>query len=106
MFRKVGTEVLGLVENMSYFICPHCGGRSDIFGHGGARAEAERLGVRFLGEIPLLPQLRALADAGTPIVAAAPESEAAKAFLKLAGDVAASLGLERAGARQAPSPKL
>lgn len=100
MFRKVGVEVLGLVENMSYFVCPHCGGRSDIFGHGGARAEAERLGVRFLGEIPLLPQLRALADAGTPIVTAAPESEAAKAFEGLAREVAASLRLETASPRQ------
>ncbi len=100
MFRKVGVEVLGLVENMSYFVCPHCGERTDIFGHGGARAEAERLKVRFLGEIPLLPQLRALADAGTPIVAAQPESEAAKAFARLAETVAASLKLEARAARQ------
>jgi ATP-binding protein involved in chromosome partitioning len=72
MFRKVNVPVLGIVENMSYFQCPECGTRSDIFGHGGARHEAERLGVPFLGEIPLHMSIRAMSDAGTPVV----ESEA------------------------------
>ena len=72
MFRKVNVPVLGIVENMSYFQCPECGTRSDIFGHGGARHEAERLGVPFLGEIPLHMSIRSMSDAGTPVV----ESEA------------------------------
>ena len=66
MFKKVNVPVLGIVENMSYFQCPHCGTRSDIFGHGGARHEAEKLGVPFLGEIPLHMSIRATSDAGTP----------------------------------------
>ena len=68
MFRKVNVPVLGIVENMSYFQCPQCGTRSDIFGHGGARHEAERLGVPFLGEVPLHMAIRATSDAGTPVV--------------------------------------
>ncbi|MBN9000070.1 MAG: Mrp/NBP35 family ATP-binding protein, partial [Rhizobiales bacterium] len=70
MFEKVSVPILGLIENMSYFCCPHCGARSDIFGHGGARHEAERLAVPFLGEIPLELAIRETSDAGTPIVAA------------------------------------
>ena len=66
MFKKVNVPVLGIVENMSYFQCPECGTRSDIFGHGGARHEAERLGVPFLGEIPLHMSIRATSDAGNP----------------------------------------
>ena len=66
MFKKVNVPVLGIVENMSYFQCPHCGTRSDIFGHGGARQEAERLGVPFLGEIPLHMSIRATSDSGNP----------------------------------------
>ncbi len=69
MFRKVDVPVLGIVENMSYFIAPDTGNRYDIFGHGGARREAERLGVPFLGEVPLELQIRLDSDAGTPIVA-------------------------------------
>src|SRR5260370_2320759 len=68
MFQKVNVPVLGIVENMSYFQCPHCGTRSDIFGHGGARHEAERLGVPFLGEIPLHMSIPATSDSGTPAV--------------------------------------
>jgi MinD superfamily P-loop ATPase len=68
MFRKVEVPVLGIVENMSYFICPHCGERSDIFGHGGARKEAERIGVPFLGEVPLTIEIREKSDDGAPIV--------------------------------------
>ena len=73
MFRKVNVPVLGIVENMSYFQCPHCGTRSDIFGHGGARLEAERLAVPFLGEIPLHMSIRANSDSGTPVVESEPD---------------------------------
>ena len=84
MFEKTRVPVFGVVENMSFFCCPNCGHRSDIFGHGGARLEAERLGTEFLGEIPLLLDIRLAADAGTPIAASAPESEGAKAYATLA----------------------
>jgi len=73
MFKKVNVPVLGIVENMSYFQCPHCGTRSDIFGHGGARHEAERLGVPFLGEIPLHMSIRVTSDSGNPVVASEPD---------------------------------
>ena len=73
MFKKVNVPVLGIVENMSYFQCPHCGERSDIFGHGGARHEAERLGVPFLGEVPLHMAIRQTSDAGTPVVVSEPD---------------------------------
>jgi ATP-binding protein involved in chromosome partitioning len=73
MFKKVNVPVLGIVENMSYFQCPECGTRSDIFGHGGARHEAERLGVPFLGEIPLHMSIRTTSDEGNPVVASEPD---------------------------------
>ena len=73
MFRKVNVPVLGIVENMSYFQCPHCGERSDIFGHGGARHEAERLGVPFLGEVPLHIAIRTTSDSGNPVVVSEPD---------------------------------
>jgi ATP-binding protein involved in chromosome partitioning len=85
MFERVKVPVLGIVENMSHFCCPNCGHRSDIFGHGGARLESQRLGTPFLGEVPLLLDIRASGDAGTPIVAAAPDSEAAQAYTRIAG---------------------
>lgn len=91
MFERTRVPVLGLVENMSFFCCPNCGHRSEIFGHGGARAEAEKLGTEFLGEIPLLLDIRTAADAGTPIVASAPDSEAARAYLALATRLRAKL---------------
>ncbi|MEJ0019455.1 MAG: Mrp/NBP35 family ATP-binding protein [Acetobacteraceae bacterium] len=84
MFERVRVPVLGLVENMSFFCCPNCGHRSDIFGHGGARIEAQRLGAEFLGEVPLLLDIRTASDAGTPIAAAAPDSEGGLAFAALA----------------------
>lgn len=87
MFEKTKVPVLGLVENMSFYCCPNCGHRADIFGHGGARIEAARLGTEFLGEIPLLLDIRVAADAGTPIAALAPESDAAKAYGILAARV-------------------
>ena len=91
MFRQVNVPLLGLVENMSYFVCPHCGGRSDIFAHGGARHEAERQGAPFLGEIPLDPVIRETSDGGAPIVASAPDTAQAKAYIELATRVRASL---------------
>ncbi len=87
MFEKTNVPVLGLVENMSFYCCPNCGHRADIFGHGGAKAEAARLGTEFLGEIPLLLDIRSAADAGTPIAASAPDSDAAKAYAVLAARV-------------------
>jgi ATP-binding protein involved in chromosome partitioning len=87
MFEKTKVPVLGLVENMSFYCCPNCGHRADIFGHGGAKTEAARLGTEFLGEIPLLLDIRVAADAGTPIAASAPESDAAKAYGALAARV-------------------
>ncbi|MDE2005873.1 MAG: Mrp/NBP35 family ATP-binding protein, partial [Rhodospirillales bacterium] len=91
MFQKVNVPVLGIVENMSYFCCPNCGHRAEIFGHGGARAEAGRLGAPFLGEIPLLLEIREGSDTGTPVAAAAPDSEAGRAFATLAASVRARL---------------
>jgi ATP-binding protein involved in chromosome partitioning len=98
MFRKVNVPVLGIVENMSYFECPHCGTRSDIFGHGGARHEAERLGVPFLGEIPLHMSIRATSDSGTPVVESEPDGPHAAIYRaigekvrnQLQGDIAAA----------------
>ncbi len=87
MFQRVDVPVLGIVENMSYFICPSCGERSDIFGHGGASNEAEKLGVPFLGGVPLHMDIRATSDAGQPIVVTSPESEHARVFRDLAGRV-------------------
>jgi ATP-binding protein involved in chromosome partitioning len=87
MFEKTKVPVLGLVENMSFYCCPNCGHRADIFGHGGAKTEAARLGTEFLGEIPLLLDIRVASDAGTPIAASAPESDAAKAYAALAARV-------------------
>jgi ATP-binding protein involved in chromosome partitioning len=84
MFRRVNVPVLGIVENMSYFLCPHCGTRSDIFGHAGARHEAERLGVPFLGEVPLHIEIREKSDAGLPVVATAPDSEHAAIYRGIA----------------------
>jgi ATP-binding protein involved in chromosome partitioning len=85
MFNEVGVRVLGVVENMSYFICPHCGSGSDIFGHGGAEAEAAEMGVPFLGAIPLDMALRTASDAGEPVVS--------DAFKDIARGVAATIGL-------------
>jgi ATP-binding protein involved in chromosome partitioning len=91
MFERVHVPVLGLVENMSYYCCPNCGHRAELFGHGGVRAEAARMRTDFLGEVPLVLEVRTASDAGTPIVAAAPESESAKAFRAVADAVWAKL---------------
>ena len=87
MFRKVNVPVLGIVENMSYFQCPECGTRSDIFGHGGARHEAERLGVPFLGEIPLHMSIRATSDSGTPVVESEPDGPHAAIYRAIGAKV-------------------
>jgi ATP-binding protein involved in chromosome partitioning len=87
MFKKVNVPVLGIVENMSYFQCPHCGTRSDIFGHGGARHEAERLGVPFLGEIPLHMAIRTTSDAGTPVVVSEPDGPHAAIYRAIGAKV-------------------
>jgi ATP-binding protein involved in chromosome partitioning len=100
MFRRVNVPVLGIVENMSTFICPHCGTRSDIFGHGGARREAERLDVPFLGEVPLALDIREKSDAGTPVVATDPEGAHAKIFRDIAARVRAGLEVESRPAPQ------
>ncbi|MBM09488.1 MAG: hypothetical protein CMF69_07930 [Magnetovibrio sp.] len=88
MFRKVDVPVFGIVENMSYFTCPHCNERSEIFAHGGARAEAERLGCDFLGEVPLAIDIRTTSDGGAPIVVSQPESEHASAYRIISDQVA------------------
>ncbi len=102
MFERVNVPVLGLVENMSFYCCPACGHRADLFGHGGARAEAVRQGTTFLGEIPLVLEVRTASDEGTPIVAAAPESDPAKAFRAVAEAVWAKLS----GTVRAAGPKI
>ena len=103
MFQKVDVPVLGIVENMSYFLCPNCGERTEVFGHGGARAEAERLGTPFLGEVPLHLAIRETSDAGSPIVVSDPASEHAQAYLKIAEQVVGQLDAGAAGPqRQAP----
>ena len=95
MFRKVDVPVLGIVENMSYFVCPHCGSRSEIFDHGGARREADRLGVDFLGEIPLDMAIRETSDGGNPIVVSDPEGAHAKAYLEIARTIGAKIAQGR-----------
>lgn len=93
MFKKIGTPILGIVENMSCFICPHCGERSYIFGQEGAKATAERLGEIFLGDIPLDMVIRAGADNGAPIVAASPDSPHSKAYEQIAHKILAQIGI-------------
>jgi len=101
MFNKVEVPVLGIVENMSYFIAPDTGARYDIFGHGGAKAEAEKIGVPFLGEVPLTIEIRETSDAGTPVVVSHPDGPQAKVYRDIAEKVWQQVGA-RAG-RQAPS---
>jgi ATP-binding protein involved in chromosome partitioning len=101
MFKRVEVPILGIVENMATFVCPHCGTESHIFGHGGARKEAERLGVPFLGEVPLNMTLRETSDAGRPVVAVDPDGPAARIYKDIARQVWASLSGARA-ARPAP----
>ncbi len=102
MFNRVNVPVLGIVENMSYFLCPHCGTRSDIFGHGGARHEAERLGVPFLGEVPLHMEIREHSDAGLPVVTTVPDGPHARVYR----DIAARVRDQLAGRSGKAAPKI
>ena len=98
MFRKVEVPILGLIENMSTFICPKCGERTDIFGHGGARDEAKKLGLPFLGEVPLHLEIRTSSDDGTPVVHSNPDSPNAKAYEEIAAAVLEQLEIAQAAA--------
>ena len=101
MFKRVNVPVLGIIENMSYFVCPKCGERHDIFGHGGAHKEAEKLGVPFLGEVPLHMAIRETSDSGRPVVATDPDGPHAKAYRAIAARVRDQLKGKGAG-RAAP----
>lgn len=103
MFREVKVEVLGIIENMSYFLCPHCSERIEIFSHGGGKKTSEDFGVPFLGEIPLDPEVRAGGDYGSPVAARGPESPQARAFYEIAQRVAARVSI---AALTAPSADL
>jgi ATP-binding protein involved in chromosome partitioning len=105
MFRKVDVPVLGIIENMSLFVCPKCGEVSHIFSHGGARREAERLGVEFLGEVPLDMEIRETSDSGRPVVVSHPEGEHAKTFVQIAERVRDQLDAQQAGGAR-PAPKI
>jgi ATP-binding protein involved in chromosome partitioning len=102
MFKRVNVPVLGVVENMSYFLCPECGTRSDIFSHGGARHEAERLGVPFLGEVPLHMTIREKSDAGLPVVATEPDGPHAKIYRDIAARVLEQIRSGASSGRTAP----
>jgi ATP-binding protein involved in chromosome partitioning len=102
MFRKVAVPVLGIVENMSYFLCPKCGERSEIFGHGGAHEEADKMGVPFLGEVPLHLDIRTTSDSGHPIVVSKPDSAHAQVYKNIAGRVWKQLTANQRGPRAAP----
>jgi ATP-binding protein involved in chromosome partitioning len=102
MFEKVNVPVLGIVENMSYFICTQCGARHEIFGHGGARAEAEKLGVPFLGEVPLDSDLRNRSDKGQPITACAPDSKLAAIYKEIAGRIWGAVSASQSAMKPPP----
>jgi ATP-binding protein involved in chromosome partitioning len=104
MFKKVDVPVLGIVENMSYFLCPHCGGRSEIFSHGGARHEAERLATEFLGEVPLDLKIRETSDGGAPITVADPDNPHAQVFRAMAARIWEKVAGE--GAARRPPPRI
>ena len=104
MFKKVDVPVLGIVENMSYFLCPHCGGRSEIFSHGGAREEARRLGAEFLGEVPLDLEIRQTSDGGRPITVSDPENPHAVVFRQMAARIWEKVAGE--GAERRPPPRI
>jgi ATP-binding protein involved in chromosome partitioning len=97
MFSKLNTPVLGLVENMSGHVCSQCGHRDDIFGVGGAQKYALEHGIPFLGQVPLATGIRESSDAGNPIVVSQPDSPAAKAFVKVAENLAAQVSIRAAG---------
>jgi ATP-binding protein involved in chromosome partitioning len=94
MFRQLNIPVLGVIENMSFFVCGHCGERTEIFGHGGGESIARDMGIPFLGSVPIDTRVREGGDDGRPIVVAAPEAPAAKAFSEVAGKVAAQISIQ------------
>ena len=102
MFKRVNVRLLGIVENMSYFLCPHCGGRTEIFSHGGGKAEADKLGVPFLGEIPLDIKIRETSDSGHPVVVSDPQGPYAKAYR----DIATAVWQSISGGTQRGAPKI
>jgi ATP-binding protein involved in chromosome partitioning len=93
MFQQTKVHILGIVENMSTYVCPHCGGRDDLFGHGGAKKAAEALHIPFLGEIPLDAAIRRYSDDGTPVVLAEPDSPSGQAFAAIAGALAQQVSI-------------
>jgi ATP-binding protein involved in chromosome partitioning len=102
MFKKLNTPILGIIENMSYYVCTHCGHRDEIFGHGGARRASQRLGYPFLGEIPLNPVIRAHSDSGRPTVLESEGAPHSQAFLEVACAVAAQVSIANFNAPQVP----
>jgi ATP-binding protein involved in chromosome partitioning len=102
MFNKVDVPVLGIIENMSYFLCPHCGERTEVFSHGGARREAARLGTEFLGEVPLDLAIRETSDDGRPITVSDPDSPHARLFRDIAARVWQKVAGDAAVQRQPP----
>jgi ATP-binding protein involved in chromosome partitioning len=102
MFRKVEVPLLGIVENMSHFVCPVCGTSHDIFGHGGARHEAESIAVPFLGEVPLAMTIRETSDAGTPVTVSDPDGVHARIYREIATKISEQLFAENKSARAAP----
>ena len=101
MFRKVDVPVLGIIENMSTFVCSNCGHESHIFGHGGARREAEKLGMAFLGEVPLDIEIRETSDEGRPVVVSQAEGPQAQRYLEIAEKIRAGLAARLEGAERA-----
>jgi len=106
MFQKVNVPLLGLIENMSYFVCAHCGERTEIFSHGGGERAAEKLGIPFLGRIPIDPAIRAGGDTGMPIVVANPTSPQATAFREIAAKLADGIRGTNAGAGGQPQSSI
>ncbi|MEO1613569.1 MAG: Mrp/NBP35 family ATP-binding protein, partial [Pseudomonadota bacterium] len=102
MFQKIKIPVLGMIENMATFCCPNCGHETEIFGHGGAEAEAAKIGAPFLGRVPLALDVRTTSDAGTPIVSSKPDSAEALRFREMATELAAGLGAVQPGASAYP----
>ena len=106
MFKKLNAPILGIIENMSYYVCPHCGKRDDVFGTGGARQIAQRLQIQFLGDIPLATPIRVASDAGKPIVLTHPDSPAAQAFIKAAENLAAQVSIRAMQGELTPQVKV
>ncbi len=102
MFKKLNAPILGVIENMSYYVCPHCGKKDEIFGTGGARKIAERLEIPFLGELPLATPIRTASDVGQPILLSQPESPAAKAFVSVTEALAAQVSIRAMRGETAP----